>query len=503
MTQQLTRRSFFTGAGALVGAAAFTACGGGSDKTTTSSGGGSGKANTGNVELTYQFLDTKPLPDVGLVQDAMNQHLKDLGKSFTVKLNPLDEDTFKTRMPLAFAAGNAGDVCYTAPWINNYYTNASQGDYLALDDLLPQYAPGLWKSFSEDTWNAARIGGKIYGVINQQIWPYSWGFMGRKDIMDKYGITADKITKYDDFTPYFKEIHAGESSMTVWLTDNTGHGAISNSTWDSIGYGLAVDPDDDNLKLFSTAATDFYADGCALLRKWHQAGYTAPNPPSGTDGTAAWNNGRIAFQSYQANGNGIPSFPIVEKSLQPLLLTTGSVTATLSAVNQATKYPQQAVEFLELLNTDKDFYNLICFGIEGKHYVFTDKALGVVGFPDGVTDTNDRYNPNTDWQFGNQFNAYYRSEADAKSKRWDVQKKMNADAKRSKALGFAPQVDSLKTEVTAVTAVIQQYGMSTSLGLVDPVSGIKTYLDKLKSAGIDEIQQTLQSQIDKWAEANK
>lgn len=492
MTTRLSRRRFLSHVGALATGATATGA-------LAACGAKSPPRRTERVTLLYQFFDTRPLPDVALVQDAMNQRIRSLGKSFKVQLDPLDETTFKTRIPLAFAAGSAGDVVFTAPWLNNYYTNASLGDYLALDELLPRYASGLWKSLATDTWNAARVNGKIRGAINQQLWPASYGYVARQDIAEKYGLKPDRITKYDDLTPYFREIKAGEPSTTVWLTDNTGHGALANFTWDALGYGLAVNPDDANLKVFNTIATDEYRQKCELVRQWHLAGYTAINPPPATDATAAWLNGSIAFQGNQANGNVVSPFPTVEKSLQEPLLTTGAVTATLSAVNSRTKYPKEAVEFLELLNTDKKIYNLICFGIEGKDYVVTDKALGVVGFPDGVTAANDKYNPDTDWQFGNQFNAYYRTEAAAKSRTWDVQKRMNEEAKRSKALGFAPQIDSVQTEVATVSAVMAQYGTSIALGLVDTTSGIDTYLQQLKAAGIDKIQQTLQSQIDKWA----
>jgi len=508
MSKPLTRRTFLAGAAGLAGATALTACGGNSGNN---NGGSAPSGSTGttkaaaNAELTYQFLTTVALPDVGLVQNAMNAYLASKGKSFTVKLSPLDSTTFEQRMPLAFAAGNAGDVVFTANWANDFYQNASTGNYLALDELLPQYAPGLWKSLSADVWQVAKVGGKLYGAINVQLWPYTYGFVAREDIAQKYGLEADKITTYADLDPYLKEIHAGEPSMTVWWTDSAGHGdAWGGGTlaFDLIGaFGAAIRPDDANLTIVNMFDSDEYRDACALMRKWHQAGYTTPNPQSATDAESAWTNGKTALQASQADRGTVFPFPVVQKRLIPLVLTTNSITATLSAVNHDTKHPQEAMEFIEMLNTDKDFFNLISFGIEGKHYVFTDKANGVVGFPKGVTAANDRYNPNTDWQFGNQFNAYYRSEDQATAKLWEQQKSINDSSAPSKALGFTPQTDSIKTEVTSVTAAMSQYKIQTGLGLVDASSGVKTFVDKMNDAGFKKIQSELQSQIDKWAES--
>lgn len=497
MTRGISRRDFLAQSAAaglaVAGAGVLSACGGG------------GEGSGSSAELNYQFLKTTDLPDAPLVQDAMNRYLKDKGKSFTVKLSPLDYDTFSKRIPLDFAAGNAGDLVYTATWINNYFTSAGAGNYLALDDLLPKYAPGLWKSIPADIWNAARVNGKIYGVINVQIWPLTWGFIARQDIMQKYGIDPQKINSYDDLTPYFAEIKKGEPSMTVWLTDNTGNGSTYVATGtgsDDVGYGLSVDPDDPNLKVFNFTASDEYRKAAELNRKWYLAGYTKQDPPAAADATAAWNNGNIAMQANQANGNIMSPFPTVEKSLMAPLLTTKGVAGTLTAVNRGTKHPNEALEFLELMNTDRTFYNLMCFGIEGKHYVLTDKALGVVGFPEGVTAANDRYNPNTDWQFGNQFNAYYRSAEDARTKRWERQAALNKEAKKSKILGFTPNPDPVKNEIASVSAVSQQFGKAIELGLVDPADGTKgipAYLKAQETAGLSKIQSEIQRQLHDWA----
>ena len=48
------------------------------------------------------------------------------------------------------------------------------------------------------TWDAARVSGVIYGVINQQIFPKPWGVHPRKDLAEKYGLDLDSVTKWED-----------------------------------------------------------------------------------------------------------------------------------------------------------------------------------------------------------------------------------------------------------------------------------------------------------------
>ena len=37
-------------------------------------------------------------------------------------------------------------------------------------------------------------------------------------------------------------------------------------------------------------------------------------------------------------------------------------------IGKNSKNPEKALKFIELINTNEELYNLICFGIEGKHY---------------------------------------------------------------------------------------------------------------------------------------
>ncbi|MEU6718086.1 ABC transporter substrate-binding protein [Nonomuraea sp. NPDC046802] len=496
MTHHLSRRTFLAGSAVTAAglAGVLSAC-------STSKSGGS------NPQLRYQFFTTQALPDATVVQEALNAHLKKAGADFTIKLEPMDMDAFTKRMPLDFASGSAGDIFFTASWLNNYYTNASTGNFLALDDLLPKHAPKLWASFPKNVWDAARVGGRIYGVPNAQLWPYRYGFLARQDIAEKYKLDLQTLNTYEDLEPFLAAVKAGERGKTALYTDNTGAGlpwAAGVMDFDLIGatFGVAVRPDDANLTVLNMYDTDEFRAACQLARKWYKAGYMATNAPSPADAGAAWANGQIMVQLMQVRGTGLPAFPTVGKSLMDPWLTTSGVLGSITAVNRDTQSPERAVALLERLNTDQDFYNLICFGVEGKHYAVTDKSLRRVGFPSGVTAESDRYNPNTDWQFGNQFNAYYRDEAAAKAKLWDEQKKLNESAKPSAALGFTADTDPVKTEVANVSAVVTEYQLRNFSGLVDPSTGVPEFVDRLKKAGIDKIIAEFQKQIGTWRESH-
>jgi putative aldouronate transport system substrate-binding protein len=83
-------------------------------------------------------------------------------------------------------------------------------------------------------------------------------------------------------------------------------------------------------------------------------------------------------------------------------ITSDSPTATMNAISASSKNPEKAIKLLEVLNIDKEIFNLLCFGIEGEHY----KKAG----DNRIEKINDKYKFTTAWMFGNQFNAYLTPE---------------------------------------------------------------------------------------------
>ena len=130
---------------------------------------------------------------VGNIQKETDLVAQELGKKAKERINA--NVTIKTyewaeypqKMQLINAAGEKYDLSYVASWLNpSYYVNATNGALLALDDLLPEHAPKLWASLKPQIWNAARINGKIYAAINEQIFVFPFGAVMRKDLVDKY-----------------------------------------------------------------------------------------------------------------------------------------------------------------------------------------------------------------------------------------------------------------------------------------------------------------------------
>ena len=180
---------------------------------------------------------------------------------------------------------------------------------------------------------------------------------------------------------------------------------------------------------------------------------------------------------------------VLLKSISPAILTTAGITATMTGVSRTTVSKEAAAKWLELLNTDKPTYNLLCIGIEGKHWNWKMKDKEVI---EQVKDT--AYNPSTDWMFGNQFMAYYRDERQVGS--WDDTKKINDSATPSPTLGFVMDREPVKNEIAAVAAVITEY---TNYGpKAKAASELPKMVDAMNAAGATKVLAEMQKQIDAW-----
>jgi putative aldouronate transport system substrate-binding protein len=507
MFEPLSRRRFLAGGGkTILAAGAFSGVAG----TLLSACGSSSPTTSDVVEVSYTYPTFTPVPDAPLVQDALNKILKPR-YNLTIKLKPIDAGAYDQKQKLAVAAGDVQDIVYAVPWTNNYYVNVAQGALKPLDDLLQKYAPKTFASMAASAWNATRVGGKIYGVLNQQPWTRPIGPRVRKDLADKYSLDLNAITTFDDLTPFLAAVKAGEPGVTpIGIGQITDKGGPYSSVY--LGYeivdGVSTDAGiigvkatDPNLRVVNIATLPEFFHQAQLARKWYQAGYYPADLP-GDQVTANWRAGKYAVEIDVVHRDSVGQlkqaygYDFVAKGLGPLILTTSGITATMNNISSTSKHPEAAMKLLEAFNNDLDVYHLICRGIKGKHYVVSDPKNNVIDFPNGVTASNNRYNPQSSWMFGNIFNDYYPSKDVVGA--WPLSLKDNQSATPSQALGFAFDPTNVKTELAQVQQVQQQYGYPLIMGRVDTNTGLQTYLSKLKDAGVDKVMTEIQSQLDKW-----
>ena len=456
------------------------------------------------VVLTYYYPGVVQ-KDVQEVNDAMNVILKKKINA-TIKLVTIDFGNYDQKMNVLNAAGESYDLAFTANWINNYYQNVSKGNFIAIDDLLSKYAPKLKASIPDSVWQASKINGKTYGAINLQIYAMPYGYVVRKDLLDKYKFDINSVNKAEDLEPLMKQIKEKEQGITPlavdaiysWLPLMFGYEGIGDTKLPGV-----VKLENPDYKVINQYESPEFTNYVKLMKKWNDAGYFNKDAISVKDIRPDFKAGKYAIflgqgvkPGVEAENKAFYGQDLVSKTTTKAYVTTGGIVATMTGVSKTSKNPERAMMYLELINTDKELYNLISHGIEGKHYKVVDKEKGVIGTPDGMDPKQIGYNPSTDWMFGNQFNSYYLDAASVGN--WEKTAKLNATGIVSPILGFNFDAAPINTESAQVNAVIGEMASALITGTIDPDKYLPIFHEKLKKAGVDKIIAEKQKQLDAW-----
>jgi len=458
---------------------------------------------SGPVEVVYTFRARNIQKDRELIEDAMNEILI---PKINVKLilDPVEAGVYNERMQLRMAANEECDIIFTAPWANNYYANVTNGSLYPLDDLLPEYAPGLWASMPPSTWEAARFMGHIYGVINQQIFPKVWGVHVIGEYATKYNLDLDDIQTFEDMEPFAQAVLEGEGGeVTPYCKRNIPFYPQYNG-FAELGPGISTKYDDPTV--VNLVETQEWIDLAKTNRRWFEAGYMFPDEIPDLQEVIKAN--LCAFDSHvEKPTQGVElraryGQDWVFKNLSdPIVLDTGGATATMNGVCATTQHPEAAMKVLEMFNTNKEIYRLLSHGIEDMHWEWVDKELDVIGPPEGKTEDEIGWSPGTDWMFGNQFNAAYKDVAVAELNAWEETRRINASATPHVLLGFTFDRKPVETEIAQYTAIAAEYCAPVMNGWIEFEGNYELCVEKVKEAGIETIMEEAQTQIDAWMES--
>jgi putative aldouronate transport system substrate-binding protein len=182
-------------------------------------------------------------------------------------------------------------------------------------------------------------------------------------------------------------------------------------------------------------------------------------------------------------------YPVLEVPTVQSHLTTGGIISTMQAISRTSKNPERAMMLLELMNTDKELYNLLNYGIKDKHF-----KLDADGFKEPGPEAK-AYNPNVPWMFATNYMAYI--DKGMPKTVWEDTKKLNAEAIPSNLIGFSFDPEPVKAEIGKTSAVFDEYSRAIELGVADEAK-YNEFLAKQKDAGSDKIIAEMQKQIDAW-----
>ncbi|WP_337101853.1 ABC transporter substrate-binding protein [Paenibacillus sp. YIM B09110] len=465
---------------------------------------GSNEAIKDPYDLTLALPIFGAVPaDIAEVQAEVNK-ITQAEINTTVTLLPISIGAWGQQLNLMNSGGEKLDLYFT--FGQGYSYAVAQGTVKELDELLAKYGQGIVEAVGEDNMKAAVINGKIYSVPVTGVYASVPGIAMRKDLIEKYNIDITSIKSLQDLDSIFQTIKDNEPNIAP-LASGLSSPLEFYRSFDRLGDRYGVLPGYDNgFKIENYYESAEYADLLNMAHKWYKAGYinkdaatTQTNPVDLVKAGKAFSYMIKSEPGTEAGNSRQAGTEVVVVNLMPnAYSTTSDLLTGLYSIAQHSENPERAMMMLNLMYTNSKLANLLVWGIEGKHYVKTSETQ--IEYPEGINPSNVGYNMQA-WLLGNPLITYVNSSQAADH--WEQVKEFNANAVKSKALGFAFNQDPVKNEITALNNVVEQYRKVLESGTVDPADKLKEFNDKLKAAGLDKVMTEKQKQLDEWVTANQ
>lgn len=449
----------------------------------------------------YMYGST--LNDVASVEKEINEYLKDKINA-TVKINRMEASQYREKMSNMIQTGEYFDMCFISSGMLDFNVNAENGAFVAFDDLFEKYMPKSYKLLEPEILDCVRVADKVYGfpVIKENAMAYGWVY--RKDIADKYGIDMSKIKTFEDLEPVLKTIKEKDSEIKYpidWTVGATPGGIITEFTVLGANH-LGYVKGDDTYRIVDKYELPEVLEGYKLSRKFYNDGLVKPDILTNySDYIQRLKNGQT-FCSFIPLKPGKAdelfkntNYEFDQEYVIPAYKTVTAGTGSMVAISSTSKNYPRVARFIELLNTDEYLYNLVVYGIEGKHYkMVSDKVVEVI--PDGGYTMS-----GSQWTMGNVYLSYTTVEENPDKN--VLLKEFDDSAAAHPLSGFKFVTENVQAQLAACQAVDKQYESQVCLGALDPEPILKKYLEELKIAGIDDIKAELQKQVDEFLKTNK
>ncbi|MDF2941258.1 MAG: sugar transporter substrate-binding protein [Herbinix sp.] len=465
----------------------------------------------GHVTLIgYQFGDNSVDHDAVLAK--LNEKLE-ADINTTIEIRGIPWTDAETKYKLMFASGEEFDFCYSGAWIG-FNSVATTNGYMSLDlDKIKTFAPDTYAATSADRWKQVTVKGNIYGLPNINAKIKNPLAIFRGDLLDKYNITS--IASPDEFVNALLTIAAGEDELLAWNVGNAEQNGRMRGTLYSQAKNLkdviagvpllCVDMLDPSYKIFKTYEDPDYLKYLETTQKLADAGVWSKSALSNSDTDE---NNFIAeksacyiadaFDTYNKNNatmtalNETYANRYFEVNPGFKKIPEGGNMSMIS-INANSKYPERVMMMYNLFETDKSYYDLINYGIEGTHY----EAVGDTKFNALLPKYNDFGGFTLSW--GTNNSNLIRQNATVPQEQIDAYNKSLAqDSIETPLATFTFDDTEYKNEIAAITNIVETYMIPIELGLTDQKEGLEKMKQKLDAAGIDKLLAAVQTQLDAY-----
>lgn len=463
------------------------------------------------AEVVFAYMTQNNIPEsseLERIQNLINDYTVDKINT-KVKLVLFSNSDYMNQVNLMLASGEQLDLfqAYNTSHLKYIQDGTALDITEYLDSDLKETTETLYDGFLAPT----TVEGKTYGILNMGSNYVPGGFTYREDITEELGIDMSQVTKPEDLTAVFAKVKEAYPDMTI-IDPNRANALFESylgkiDKIDPLGDNIASSVSgvayQDNATVVDIYETTDFKELCELTRSWFEAGYYASDAATTTATTAELLMSGNCFGTFCGPGNpkiaqqytNNYGHPFENVQISDSMIWSGNGGAWM--VNSSCKDPSAACKFMNLLYTDEYVDNLLVYGEEGVDYKLDENGCAVA--PDGYTDLNSvAYTDNMNYYFwGNKWLTYpvagglYGEEK-------ETNKQQNYDGDHSNYYGFLYDYSDKEAEYTACLNIVEEYKKSLWVGAADVDTTLAEMTKRLKAAGMDDLIQGKQEQLDAW-----
>ena len=473
------------------------------------------------VKVSYPCLVIVPSDEATVgVEEAINKHLEEKGSRIRLDLEPIDGNSYTTTMDMKQISGEEVDL-YMALVDLSTQVNANK-----LQPITPYIDTVLKPTIDimgEHVLQATTFNGEVYAVPCYKTVSLTYYLILDSEIAENdLGLKEGDTLTIDGVTDALKTLHEKYPDKIAMAVRPGANGAANNFCLSAmygtaeyfkvVGITSSVGIVGDDTTVVNLYDTDYFRTVCRTAYEWNKAGYVNKDASVVTEeGYDLLKAGRalsylIGYGGYNpritddatdsTHGRSVLYVPVTSTMNTPSGLDWG--------VAQSCKNPEAACEALNLFYTDAFVMNYLLCGLEGRDWV--DTGLGsspedkVVTFPEGMDAFSVPYYAYfTCGIMGNEYLDWIYVGADGKVEDNRAKnKEFMEKAVVSPIYGFTLNTEKVKSALAAISNVETQYLGGLLTGELDPDVYIPKLNQELENAGINEVIQEAQAQLDAW-----
>lgn len=375
----------------------------------------------------------------------------------------------------------------------NFVLNAQKGALADLTELASECAPEALEQLDDAYIKGNTIDGKLYGMaVNANVYGETV-IAVNGNLLEKHNLSVDGIDSYRGMESVLEKIKELEPTVTpLFLKQDIK--VVANLEFPiSDNLPFAVDLNGDQAKVINPYEHPLYVENLKVMRDFNQKGLTNSDTSLDFPGweTDAWfahqtETGPADFEDYLLKMTAGKDIKLV-RIAEPIKDILHSQMASL-VIPKASKNKEKAMEFINLLFTNKDLMTTLAYGVQGENWEKVDDETM------RLTEDFDSTKLYSPWNYGSKMNLYL-DEAITEEQKTSVKEKLET-AKVSPMLGFTVDVSELKSEIANIQNIMEKYRPALHNGMIDIDSGIEEMMKELDEAGYQKVLEEIQAQYD-------